>query len=92
MERHEEFRGTAAREHTQYDPDAIQTDVRQNLTQAGFDAAATGQIVELVQTIMSGRLPLANVLVAATEASKLCGLVCTHRYVAEAVECLAAEV
>jgi hypothetical protein len=46
----------------------------------------------MVDVIMTGRSPLAYVLVAATEVCKVCELSRTHRHIANALACVAGEV
>ena len=74
------------------DTDARRVQVIQRLKQAGFAPQMSEQVLGLVDAIMTGRAPLAYVLVAAMEVCRVCELTRTHQHVADALACLAGEV
>lgn len=74
------------------DMNAKRVQVIDRLNQSGFKPETIEQILEIIDLIMTGRAPLAYVLVAATEVCKVCELSRTHRHVANALACVASEV
>jgi hypothetical protein len=62
------------------------------LRRAGFSAADAKRIADLAHSIIAGLTPLTQVLAAAAETCRACGLEKTHRRLTDAMECLAAEV
>jgi hypothetical protein len=72
--------------------DVRRSQVIERLKEAGFAPHMSDQVLGMVDAIMTGRAPLAYVLIAATEVCMVCGLDETHRHVADAVSCLADEV
>ena len=74
------------------DMDARRDEVIDRLSESGFTPQVADGILRMVDAMMTGRAPLANVLVAATEVCKVCDLSETHGHVADAVACLAGEV
>jgi hypothetical protein len=62
------------------------------LNESGFKPQTIDQILQMIDAMMTGHATLAHVLVAATEVCRACDLDETHRHVAKALECLAAEV
>jgi hypothetical protein len=75
-----------------HDTDAGRSEVVQRLNQSGFTPQARDQILRVIDAMMTGRAPLAHVLVAATEVCRACELSGTHQRVADALACLAGEV
>lgn len=66
--------------------------VTHRLTEVGFPEPTAIRIAGLTNAILEGITPLAQVLVAAMETCRACGLTKTHLRLADAVACLAAEV
>jgi hypothetical protein len=74
------------------DMDASRIQVIHRLSESGFKPQMIDQILRMIDAMMTGRAPLAHVLVAAAEVCKVCELSRTHQHVANALACLAGEV
>ena len=72
--------------------DARRDQVIHRLQESGFKPQAAGEILRMIDDMMTGRATLSHVLAAATEVCKLCGLGNTRQHVADALACLAGEV
>jgi hypothetical protein len=73
------------------DTDIKRNQMIQRLTEAGFKPPAIDQIVPMIDAMMTGHSVLAYVMVAAAEVCTACELSRTHKHVADALDCLAAE-
>jgi hypothetical protein len=62
------------------------------LSETGFKPQTVDQILLVIDAMMTGRVPLAHVLVAVREVCRVCGLGGTHQRVSEALASLAGEV
>ena len=74
------------------DADASRTQMIHRLNESGFQPRTIDQILRMIDAMLTGRIALAHVLVAAMEVCKGCELSRTHRHIANALECLADEV
>ena len=74
------------------DTDVRRSEVIHRLNESGFTPQMRDQILHMVDAMMTGRAPVAHVLVAAAEVCKVCELSRTHQHIADALACLAGEV
>lgn len=74
------------------DTDKRRDKVIQRLKASGCEPRKCDQILHLIDAMMTGRAPLAQVLVAAKEVCKVCDLRGTHQHIDNALACLAGEV
>ena len=74
------------------DQDTRRDHVIERLKASGCEPRKCGQILKLIDAMMTGRAPLAQVLVAAKEVCKVCELNGTHELLDEALACLANEI
>ena len=74
------------------DTDARRTQVIHRLKEFGFNPQTIDQILLMIDAVMTGRAPPADVLVGAKEVCKECDLSSTHQHVANLRTCAAGEV
>jgi hypothetical protein len=74
------------------DTQARRSQVIRRLHKSGFTPNMRDQILRMVDAMMTGRAPLAHVLVAAAEVCKVCELGRTNQHIDNALGCLAGEV